>query len=113
MPQRPTNTTTRRLLGAALTLAALYPAASFVDALGHGPYTTWFNERCLEQSEAAGLIGTDAAAVRDVLGDPTSVWDDDPRVVTMNYAPHAWLPHAKFQVHLRDGRVVGLETFDD
>lgn len=124
MPQRTTITTIlrRRLLGAAATLVALYPVASFVDVACRGPYVTWFNEHCMAQAEAADLVGRDADAVRAVLGSPTSVWEYAPRRVfgeppepraTMDYAPHAWLPYAKFQAHLRGGRVHGLEMYDD
>ncbi len=115
-----------RVVVALLVALVLYPVLAFADVAARGPYVTWFNERCLRVAEEAALLGAEPRDVESALGRPSSIWTydsptdlagtprpDAERFVTYNYAPHAWIPGGAFQVHFRNGRVVGFEMFDD
>ena len=80
-----------------------------MDALGHGPYSSWYNRRCQRIADEARLVGKPEADVVKVLGPPTFTYLQR----TYNYAPIPWFPTAKFQVHCQDGVVIGTEQFDD
>ena len=91
---------------------------SVCDAVGHGPYTTWYNERCAHLSAQAKLIGRSESEVAKVLGHASSVWNyenipGEPLTTTYNYAPFPWVTSGMFQVHCREGVVQNVEKYDD
>jgi hypothetical protein len=99
----------------------------WLDLVAHGPYVIWYNNYYLNTATRASLIGKPEGEVRRVLGAPTFTYEgwnrwstetgeptaDAEYGRTYNYAPYAWLPFAKFQVHCRDGIVQSVEQFDD
>ena len=115
----------RRTLAVAVPLLVLYVPVGFAEAVSHGPYTRWYNRHKFEQAQAAGLIGQPESAIIPALGTPTAIWrywsvyrGDQPAsgaepIITYNYAPCFFAPCGLFQVHLRNGRVSGLEQLDD
>jgi hypothetical protein len=113
---------------AALLLCCLALLAPAIDALCHGPITRAYNRRMFDLAQSAQLIGKPESAIVPTLGEPTSVWrswsswltknPNEPApgaewVITYNYAPCWLVPCGLFQVHLRNGRVSGLEQLDD
>jgi hypothetical protein len=101
------------ILFSALAAAVLPP----LDAVSHGPYSSWYNARCQKLADESGLVGRPERDVAGILGPPTFFYRypdvDDKWATTYNYAPCGLLPTAKFQVHCVDGVVVGVEQFDD
>ena len=97
----------------------------FVESASHGPYTRWFNRHMYERAQAAGLVGAPESAIVPALGEPSYVWHswslyrgNEPApgaeaTTTYNYMSHLYAPYGKFQVHLRGGRVTGVEQLDD
>src|SRR4051812_4710832 len=93
------------------------------DSIIHGPYATWYNNRCQELADRAKLIGRPESDVVKVLGPPTAVWKYWSGVwtstgrpipgayltTTYNYAPCPISPSGLFQVHCRDGVVRSTE----
>jgi hypothetical protein len=101
--------------GSSLGAVVVLQVAIFADALGHGPYTTWYNNKCLRLAQNAQLVGRPETEISAVLGPPSYVWDYGDvsgRRKTYNYDPLG-LATGIFQVHCRDGVVKGLEQFDD
>ena len=99
----------------AVCIGVVRPALLVVDALGHGPYSRWYNFRCQRLASQASLIGKPEGEIKQVLGEPDSIWDyEQPggRTRTYNYAP-SLAASGKFQVHCRGGLVVSLEQLDD
>lgn len=88
-----------------VVLTIVLPA---VDALGHGPYSTWYNRRCQRIADASKLVGRPEGDVVKILGPPAYTYLD----TTYNYVPVPWCPTAKFQVHCKNGVVTGIEQFD-
>ena len=88
------------------TLMIVVPA---LDAAAHGPYSTWFNPHCQQLADDAKLVGGPESEVIKVLGPPSYTYLDR----TYNYVPVRWFPTAKFQVHCKNGVVIGVEQFDD
>lgn len=63
-----------------VVLAIVVPA---VDALGHGPYSTWYNRRCQRIADSSRLVGRPEADVVKILGPPAYTYLD----TTYNYVP--------------------------
>jgi hypothetical protein len=115
--------TVRRVIMAIATVAGfgiLVLTTPVFDAAFHGPYSTWYNQRCQRLADQAHLIGRPEREVLHVLGLATYTYEY-PEVYpdvgtwtrTYNYAPCPWAPTAKFQVHCQAGIVIGMEQFDD
>jgi hypothetical protein len=102
------------VVAAALCMAVLRPVLLVVDAIGHGPYSTWYNARCHRLATEAGLVGKPEKEVEKVLGKADFVWvyDRPDRSRTYNYAPSVF-SGGKFQVHCKNGIVDNLEQLDD
>jgi len=89
----------------------LPPIYGFFDGLFRGPYTVYFNERCERIVRSRGLIGKSPEAVRDALGEPTSIYVyEEEGSFTFNYAPFFW--SEQFQAHFTNGRLSSTELFD-
>jgi hypothetical protein len=123
--------TRRKLFGFALmmylTVVVLACLFVFHELATQGPYVRRYNEQLEKMSINAGLIGSDAKRVEEVLGPATFVykgwdqWHSDTGkpgahasyVITYNYAPYPSLPACNFQVHCMDGKVQSIELYDD
>jgi hypothetical protein len=91
--------------------SAIIPAC---DAVTHGPYSSWFNQRYQSLANKAQLIGKTESQIIPILGPPTFFYPgDNDSQRTYNYAPVWYCPTAKFQVHCVNGIVIGVEQFDD
>jgi len=79
-----------------------------------GPYTRWYNERLFKIASEANLIGDREEKVEEVLGKPDAidVWSDDGEKDYI-YAPFPHFPAAVVQVHCKDGKVMGIDLYDD
>jgi hypothetical protein len=110
----------------AMFMGIVVPVLTAIDAIGHGPYATAFNQRYQGLANRAGLVGSPESDVVKVLGEPTSVWrywsriDSTGRpaagaylITTYNYAPCAFVPCGIFQVHCGGGVVRATERLDD
>jgi hypothetical protein len=107
----------KRSVAVVATLVALLPGLALVDAVAGGPYTHWHHDRLLSKARAAALIGQPESAVVQVLGEPSSVCSGHagPRgelTVSLNYEPVPFLAINEFQVWVRGGRVLCVESFD-
>jgi hypothetical protein len=91
------------------------PVYLFFDALGHGPYTTNYNQKCQKLADEAKLLGRPEADIIAILGPPTDIWDyeGDGKRMTYDYNPVPFIDAGIFQVHCKNGIVTGLEQFDD
>jgi hypothetical protein len=95
-------------------LAVLTVILSGCDAFTHGPYVTWYNQRCRKLADDAKLVGRPEKDVVKILGPPTFFYPgDDDTKRTYNYVPTPMFPTAKFQVHCHNGVVTAVEQFDD
>jgi hypothetical protein len=95
-------------------LAVLTVILAGCDAITHGPYVCWYNQRCKKLADDAKLVGRPEKDVVKILGPPTFFYPgDNDAQRTYNYAPIPMFPTAKFQVHCHDGVVTAVEQFDD
>jgi hypothetical protein len=114
---RPTQFSLRSLLLGVLFAGFVGALVPPMDALSHGPYSSWYNARCQKLADDSGLVGRPERDVVGVLGQPSFSYRypdvGGKWARTYNYAPCNLFPTAKFQVHCVDGVVVGVEQFDD
>src|SRR5262245_30617604 len=104
----------RTVLIAVPTLSVASIAVPACDAVTHGPYSSWFNQRCQVLANEAQLVGKSESAIVPIMGPPTFLYpEDDDSQRTYNYAPVWYCPAAKFQVHCANGVVIAVEQFDD
>jgi hypothetical protein len=106
----------RNALLIVLLCAIAFTVLPPLDAVTHGPYASWYNDRCQRLADESGLVGRPESDIITVLGRATFSYqylDPDGLVTTYNYAPCALLPTAKFQVHSVKRIVVAVEQFDD
>lgn len=102
-------------IAAVAAFAVTLPVLVIIDCFGHGPYCSWYNQRCQELADRAHLVGRPVADIPLILGPPSSIWDyghPEGTRKTYNYDPWG-LETGMFQVHCRGGVVAALEQFDD
>jgi len=98
-------------------LAALIAGTAVFDAMHAGPYSRWCHERLMNKARSASIIGCSETSVRAALGDPSFVCTghSGPRgenTIGLCYLPVPFVPCSPFQVWVRAGRVMSVESFD-
>ena len=112
---------------AALALAMMAACTgTLLEALGGGPYTTWFNHHRRDIVVGAGLIGGPESGAVALLGRPDKVKDfPAPRIMhadgtvtvvgrpyrRFTYSPYPWLPFAQFRLYSEEGVVTSYKLF--